>query len=95
MAEVIKCYDCYIWIIPEFNMMGSGYVVSMPHLPGTCSQGDTVEEAIANIKEAFQGIAASYLETDGKIPWLSGEEIGKPPNGTKEKWIPVEVFIDE
>ena len=31
-----------------------GYSVSVPGLPGCWSQGDTEEEAIANIKEAIR-----------------------------------------
>jgi len=30
-----------------------GYVVTCPSIPGCYSQGDTVDEAIANIKEAI------------------------------------------
>jgi predicted RNase H-like HicB family nuclease len=30
-----------------------GYVVSVPALPGCISQGDTREEALANIREAI------------------------------------------
>jgi predicted RNase H-like HicB family nuclease len=30
-----------------------GYVVSCPSIPGCYSQGDTIDEAIANIKEAI------------------------------------------
>ncbi len=30
-----------------------GYSVWVPALPGCCSQGETLEEAIANIKEAI------------------------------------------
>lgn len=32
-----------------------GFVVSCPALPGCHSQGETEEEALANIKEAIQG----------------------------------------
>lgn len=32
-----------------------GFVVSCPALPGCHSQGDTREEAVANIREAIQG----------------------------------------
>jgi predicted RNase H-like HicB family nuclease len=35
-----------------------GFVVSVPALPGCISQGDTREEALANIREAI----AVYLE---------------------------------
>lgn len=31
-----------------------GYIVSCPALPGCHSQGDTVEEALVNIKEAIE-----------------------------------------
>ncbi len=43
-----------------------GYVVSCPALPGCHSQGETVEEALANIKEAIEAYLES-LEMD-KIP---------------------------
>ena len=33
----------------------SGYVVECTELPGCCSQGDTVEEALENISEAIAG----------------------------------------
>lgn len=36
-----------------------GYVVTCPALPGCISEGDTREEAMANIKDAIEG----YLET--------------------------------
>ena len=36
-----------------------GFVVSVPALPGCYSQGDTLKEATANIKEAIE----LYLET--------------------------------
>ncbi|OIO40988.1 HicB family protein [Candidatus Pacearchaeota archaeon CG10_big_fil_rev_8_21_14_0_10_31_9] len=37
-----------------------GYTVYVPSLPGCISQGETVDEAIANIKEAI----GLYLEAD-------------------------------
>ncbi len=43
-----------------------GYNVSCPSLPGCHSQGDTIEEALTNIKEAIE----LYLEP--------GDEIGLP-----------------
>jgi len=36
-----------------------GYSVWVPALPGCCSQGETLEEAVANIKEAI----TLYLES--------------------------------
>lgn len=51
-------------IVIEEDQEDGGYVVSCPSLPGCHSQGDTVEEAIENIKEAIE----LYLEPDAEIP---------------------------
>ena len=50
-----------------------GYVVNCPALPGCNSQGETVEEAQTNIKEAIE----AYLESLGmdKIPLPSNSTI--------------------
>ena len=37
-----------------------GYTVTVPSLPGCISEGETIEEAIENIKEAI----ALYLESE-------------------------------
>lgn len=42
----------------------SGYTVSCPSLPGCHSQGETIDEAIANIKEAIE-LYLEVLEEDG------------------------------
>ncbi len=39
-----------------------GYTVFVPALPGCISEGDTVEEALANIKEAIE----LYLDDAGE-----------------------------
>lgn len=36
----------------------SGYTISVPALPGCISEGDNIDEALANIKEAIE----LYLE---------------------------------
>ena len=41
-----------------------GFTVEVPSLPGCVSQGDTYEEALANVKEAIQGFI-ELLEEDG------------------------------
>ena len=42
-----------------------GYSVWVPNLPGCASQGDTVEDAMKNIREAIE----LYLEYDKEEPW--------------------------
>lgn len=53
-----------------------GYiVVSCPALPGCHSQGESKEEAIANIKEAIEGFIASMREQGEAIPLQVVEEV--------------------
>ncbi len=55
-----------------------GYSVHCPALPGCYSQGDTVEEALANIREAIQ----LYIETL--------KDLGKPiPTSDPEIFVEV------
>jgi predicted RNase H-like HicB family nuclease len=42
-----------------------GYVVSCPSLPGCHSQGETIDEAIANIREAIE-LYIEVLKEDGQ-----------------------------
>lgn len=59
-----------------------GYSVWVPDLPGCCSQGDTLEAAIENIKEAIE----LYLE-DADPDQLEDGSIHKD-----RFFIPVEVM---
>ncbi len=43
----------------------NGYTVEVPSLPGCISQGETVEEAIANIREAI-ALYIDLLKTEGR-----------------------------
>jgi len=42
-----------------------GYTVSCPSLPGCHSQGDTIDEALSNIREAIE-LYLEVLEEDGQ-----------------------------
>lgn len=46
----------------EPDSEAGGFTVTIPSLPGCISEGDTFEDALANIKEA----AELYLEVAGK-----------------------------
>lgn len=81
-----RAYQCYIWLCPEAD---GGFSALAPCLPGVASQGETQEEAVANITEAFRGVAESYLES-GTIPWLETPDEDKPEDAV-EKWILVNV----
>ena len=45
-----KVYDFKVFIEPDET---GGYVVSCPSLAGCYSQGESIEEALENIKEAI------------------------------------------
>lgn len=48
----MKMYDFKVLLEPDEE--AGGYVVTCPSLPGCYSQGETVEEALANIREAIE-----------------------------------------
>ena len=49
-----------------------GYVVEVPSLPGCYSQGETEEEALANIREAIALHIESLIEDGEEVP----EDVG-------------------
>ncbi len=53
-------------VVLEKDEEVGGYVVSCPSLPGCYSQGDTIEEALENIKEAIQACLESLAEDEIK-----------------------------
>jgi predicted RNase H-like HicB family nuclease len=55
-----------------------GYAVWCPSLPGCASQGETREEALANIKDAIK----SYLEVLNELKII----VGLRPKVEKEKF---------
>ena len=55
-----------------------GYAVWCPSLPGCASQGETREEAVANIQDAIQ----SYLEVLNELKIM----VGLRPKVEKEKF---------
>jgi predicted RNase H-like HicB family nuclease len=56
-------------LIPDES---GGYVVEVPSLPGCYSQGETEEEALANIREAIQLHIESLLAAGEDVP----EDVG-------------------
>jgi len=47
---------------------GGGYLVEYPDIPGCMSDGETIEEAIANGREALRDCIAVFSEAGRKIP---------------------------
>src|ERR1700679_3816223 len=47
---------------------GGGFLVEYPDIPGCMSDGETIEEAIANGREALGDCIAVFKETGREIP---------------------------
>ncbi len=47
---------------------GEGYAVSVPALPGCFTQGATVEQALARVREAIAGHIAALVDTGQPVP---------------------------
>ncbi len=79
-------FECRVLLCPEDE---GGYSAHALRLPGVVSQGDTADEALENIKEAFRGAACAYLEDGQQIPWepLTLDR----PAGALERWVLVNV----
>jgi predicted RNase H-like HicB family nuclease len=54
-----------------------GYWAEVPALPGCCSQGETVEEALANTREAIEVHLAALREEGQEQPGEDGLLIGR------------------
>ena len=54
-----------------------GYWVEVPALPGCFSQGETVDEALANVREAIESHVESLKEEEQELPRDGGFVIGR------------------
>jgi predicted RNase H-like HicB family nuclease len=64
---VCECRAAYIADEEE-----GGYTVVARNLPGVVSEGDDLESATENIKDAFREMVLSYQESKEDIPWVDG-----------------------
>jgi len=62
----MKVYDFKVLLEPDEEV--GGYVVTCPALPGCYSQGETVEDALANIREAIELCLEDMIELGQEIP---------------------------
>ncbi len=58
---------------------GGGYMITFPDLPGCMSDGETLEEALVNGKDAFNSWIAAQVDMGRQIPVPTHyDEEGKP-----------------
>lgn len=70
-------------VIYEVDFEDGGYIASIPSLPGCHTQGDTLEEAEKNIKEATEVYLTSLKKMRASVP-----EEEKIYHGTVEVLLP-------
>ncbi len=54
-----------VLLIPDET---GGYVATVPSLPGCISEGDTIDDALANIQEAIEVYIEVLIEDGDPIP---------------------------
>jgi antitoxin HicB len=55
-------------VAPLSEDNGGGFLITWPDLPGCMSDGETIEEAIANGRDAFVMWMETYIEQRREIP---------------------------
>jgi antitoxin HicB len=69
MAEMNRKTDKYrIAVRPLSKDEGGGYLAEYPEIPGCMSDGETVEEAIANGREALRDCLEVFKDSGRKAP---------------------------
>lgn len=81
-----KAYRCRVLVNEEDD---GGFSVFALRLPGTISQGDTFDEAIANIRDALAGSIRTYMEMGRTVPWKDVDVDDR--KNSEERWILVNV----
>jgi antitoxin HicB len=72
--QSIRNLDRYSFAVrPLSKEEGGGYLVEFPDIPGCMSDGETIEEAIANGREALRDCLEVLAESGRKAPKRSVE----------------------
>lgn len=69
----MKIYDFKVILEPDED---GGYIISCPLLPGCYTQGETVQEAMANIREVILLVLEDMEEQGLPVPDPSGALVG-------------------
>lgn len=71
---------CTVHLIPEED---GGYSAIAADLPGVASQGETEQEALDNIREAYASAIRCYKQHGKTVPWLNTPEPSEPGSVTR------------
>ncbi len=86
-------HECVFQCEAIFCSEDEGFSVHCLNLPGVISQGDSEQQAIENIKDAFRETILYHKETGTPIPWVedTATERAEFPTDAKIKWLLVRV----
>ena len=74
----------------------SAYGVIVPDIPGCFSAGDTLEEALSNVREAIDLQLESFVEDDEDIPSASDmKSLSNDPEYSGGVWALVDIDITQ
>ena len=60
-----KTYKIPLCLTPQ---LGGGYTVTSPLLPELITEGDTLEEALANVSDALKAVVEIYEDLQQPLP---------------------------
>jgi predicted RNase H-like HicB family nuclease len=80
-----RTFECKVLLCPE---EGGGFSAHALRLPGVVSEGENIDDALANIADAFRAAIQVYLES-GAIPWTDNPV--ERAKGCQERWVLVNV----
>jgi predicted RNase H-like HicB family nuclease len=66
-----NCYACDVYLAEETI---DGWIAHVPALPGVVSEGDTLEDALENIREALCASIQAYQADGQPIPWKKPQQ---------------------
>lgn len=76
-----EAIECHALVCPEPK--DGGFSIHCINLPGVISEGETVDEAIDNITDAFRETISYYRESGQKIPWKKRVATEVPHDSTE------------
>lgn len=86
-------FEAYAHIIrPLTKDEGGGFLITFPDLPGCMSDGETIEEAIENGRDAFSSWVSTQADMGRPVPepaWRPDEEIMPKVSGKFVQRVPL------
>jgi predicted RNase H-like HicB family nuclease len=88
MADMNCKTDKYrLTVRPLSKKEGGGYLVEYPEIPGCMSDGETVEEAIANGRDALRDCLEVFKESGRKARQSLASRRRSGASGSQERFI--------